>query len=124
MESPFLITQPIHARSQLVYQQLRIVKRESEEVGTPIGSEKYVNTKLDKICGKPINKRVQYYRQHFCDEKGNSFDENKLREENDKTLGAFILECAQTVHKTCDVCNFEQGKHSIEFYHGNGVVRA
>lgn len=66
-------------------------------------NEKYVQTKLDKMCGEPTDAILSFSRQDIT---------NDSRERNDQTLGKYLEELSETARVKCDVCHLEKFHHS------------
>ena len=66
-------------------------------------NEKYVQTKLDKMCGMPKDSILYFSKQDIV-------HDDKMR--NDQTLGKYLEELAETAKLKCTVCNLEKYHHS------------
>lgn len=67
-------------------------------------NEKYVQTKLDKMCGLPTDNVLYFNRQDIHDA------DKALR--NDQTLGRYLEDLAEGARLKCTECNQEKYHHS------------
>ena len=67
-------------------------------------NEKYIQTKLDKMCGQPSDAILYFSRQDLKD------PEKKKR--NDQTLGRYLEELSDTAKKKCNNCDAQKHQHS------------
>jgi hypothetical protein len=58
--SPFLITQSIENRSILVYHEFQIMIKSDSGYEEKV-DEKFVHSKIDKICGDPQKHNLEFY---------------------------------------------------------------
>lgn len=77
-------------------------------------NERYVQTKLDKMCGIPRDSILYFSRQNIKDA--------TKKERNDQTLGRYLEELADTAKLKCIECNQEKFQHSQEIYHRSGQI--
>ena len=62
-------------------------------------NEKYVQTKLDKMCGNPKDAILTFSRQDIA---------NGSTERNDQTLGKYLEELTENPWTKCDHCKLEK----------------
>ena len=77
-------------------------------------NEKYIQTKLDRICGAPRDNILYFSRQDIKDA--------EKKQKPDQTLGKYLEELVETAKLKCTECNLEKYHHSQEIYHKDGQI--
>lgn len=77
-------------------------------------NEKYVQTKLDRMCGEPKDAILYFSRQDI--------PEGDKKQRNDCTLGKYLEGLAESAKAKCTVCHNERYMHSQEIYHREGQL--